>query len=187
MEAQSLPLRRWTRDEYARMVETGIIQRDERVELLDGEVVTMTPQHLPHAATVDALREVLQDVFGKAFRIRVQLPLALGRHSEPEPDIAVVAGGRWDFVADHPTTAALVVEVADASLGKDRLQKGRLYAKAGIPEYWIVDLPNGCLEVCREPGKQGYRSTVRLNRNQVVTPLQAPDVSVPVSDFLPPD
>jgi Uma2 family endonuclease len=190
VEAFALPLRRWTRAEYGRMVETGIIQPDEHVELLDGEVVAMTPQKGPHAAVVDALREVLQDVFGAGWRIRVQLPLALGPRSEPEPDVAVVRGSRWDFVTDHPDRADLVVEVADSTLGKDRLRKAPLYAAAGIPEYWIIDLEGRAVEVYRTPTTQGdqarYSHVTRLVPGDTVRPLAKPEAAVAVDEFFPP-
>ena len=186
MEALALPLRRWTRSEYAQMVAAGIIGPDENVELLDGEVVAMTPQRGPHASVVDVLGDVLKAAFGEGFRIRSQLPLALGPISEPEPDIAVVKGGPWDFLTDHPATADLVVEVADSTLAKDRLRKGPLYARAAIQEYWIVDLTSDAVEVCRDPGEQGYRSVERLVRGQTIRPLAKSDVVVAVAAMLPP-
>jgi Uma2 family endonuclease len=186
MEAPVSSLRRWTRAEFARMVETGIIQADERVELLDGEVVAMTPQKGPHATVVDVLHSLLKDALGRGFRVRSQLPLALGPTSEPEPDLAIVKGGPWDFLVDHPTGAELVIEVAESTLGKDRLRKGPLYARAGIQEYWIVDLTSDAVEVCRDPGDDGYRSVERLVRGQTIRPLAKPDIIVAVADILPP-
>jgi Uma2 family endonuclease len=186
MEVPAPPLRRWTRTEYARMVETGIIQPDERVELLDGEVVAMAPQKGPHASAVDVLHDLLKGAFGGNFRVRSQLPLALSPTSEPEPDLAVVKGGPWDFLTDHPTSAGLVVEVAESTLGQDRLRKGPLYARAGIQEYWIIDLTSDAVEVCRDPGDQGYRSVERLRRGDTIRPLAKPDIALAVSDMLPP-
>jgi Uma2 family endonuclease len=186
MDAPPLPRRRWTREEYGRMLDAGILQPDERVELLDGEVVPMTPQKSLHAATVQALSSILMHAVAAGFQVRVQLPLALGRHSEPEPDIAVVRGERWDFRSEHPDTAALVAEVADTSLGRDRLRKGPLYARAGIPEYWILDLTSDTLEVCRDPGEDGYASVSQLRRGQTVRLLADPNVTLAVDDLLPP-
>lgn len=186
MDSSAPTRRRWMRAEFARMVDTGILQPDERVELLDGAVVPMTPQKSLHAATVQALMEALLSCFGPGHQVRVQLPLALSKHSEPGPDLAVVAGKRWDFRADHPTTAALVVEVADTSLGKDRLRKGPLYARAGIQEYWIVDLTSDVLDVFRDPTEQGYASASQLRRGQTVRPLAAPETVLSVVDLLPP-
>jgi Uma2 family endonuclease len=186
MEAVSLPVRRWTCDEYLRMVQAGIIGPDEKVELLDGEVVTMTPQLGPHGGVIEVLTALLIDQFGKAFRVRVQLPLHLGQKAMPEPDLAVVARSADPDPFSHPTHADLVIEVAESTLGKDRLRKGPLYARAGIPEYWIVDLTSDAVEVCRDPGEQGYRSVERLNRGQTIRPLAKPDIVLAVSGMLPP-
>ncbi|MCI0636706.1 MAG: Uma2 family endonuclease, partial [Actinobacteria bacterium] len=152
----SPPARRWTRDEYYRMAETGILRPDDRVELIDGEILTKSPQRSVDATAVLLSQEALHAAFGAGFDVRPQLPLALGEASEPEPDLAVVPGVPRDYRESHPTTALLVVEVAETSLAFDRGGKQALYARAGIPEYWIVDLVEGTLEVFRSPGIQDY-------------------------------
>lgn len=181
--------RRWTRAEYEQLAEACVFRPDERVELLDGEILTMTPQKSLHSAAVYVISKHLDGLFGLGYLVRSQLPLALDPASEPEPDIAVVPGQPWDFRDAHPTTAELIVEVADTSLRFDR-QKGPLYARAGIPEYWIVNLVDGILEVYREPVTMGtgwdYRLVKRLSGHDHVTPLAKPDAAISVADLLPP-
>jgi Uma2 family endonuclease len=183
--------RRWRRVEYERLVDLGVFV-GERLELLDGVLVVREPQGSPHAAIVMQVGQVLAAAFGAGWHPRLQAPLALGDHSEPEPDIAVVAGAARDYVAAHPSTAALVVEVADSSLRLDRRFKASIYARAGLPEYWIVNLVDRTLEVHREPGPAidvpddwSYRSIDVLRPPATVTPLAAPAARIPVADLLP--
>ena len=138
---------RWTREAYDRAVEAGVFGPDDRLELIDGQLLAMTPQGSRHAAIVDLTGDVLREVFGADHRVRMQCPLVAGDDSEPEPDLAVVPGRARDYLDAHPTGALLVVEVSDDSLRRDRLIKQRLYARHGIPEYWILALPDACLEV----------------------------------------
>lgn len=149
----SLPeRRRWTREEFERAGELGLFQPGERLELIGGEVISkVTPQKSPHATAIRLTTRELERVFSAGHDVRVQLPLALSRFSEPEPDIAVVAGSPRDYANGHPTTAALVVEVADSTLKLDRGPKASLYAQAGIAEYWIINLRDQVLELHREP------------------------------------
>ena len=137
MRASGIEQRRWTRAEYDRMIEHGLFGPDERLELIDGEILTVTPQGTPHAGTVGLVQDVLCVVFGHT-HVRVQLPFALDPASEPEPDLAVVAGTPRDYGEAHPDSALLIVEVAETTLGFARRSKGSLYARAGIAEYWIV-------------------------------------------------
>jgi len=130
-------------------------------------------------------------VFGPDWTIEAQLPVALDEASEPEPDIAVVTGGPRDYVESHPSRPELVVEVALASLALDRGEKASLYARAGVADYWIVNLVDNVLEVYREPvadprGAYGWRyaSTTTLRRGDSVTPLARPDSAIPISDLL---
>lgn len=146
----ALPRRKFTREEYHRLVESGILREDERVELIEGDIVQMAPVRPEHVAETLGLYEVMKRLFGKGYLVRLQSPLTLGE-SEPEPDIAIVRGKLTDFKHAHPTTALLVLEVAHTSLQYDREVKASLYAKANIPEYWIVDLESRHLEVYREP------------------------------------
>ena len=141
--------RLWTRAEYHQMADLGWFD-GQRAELVEGEIVVLSPQKFAHGATVDRVREVLDKLLHDRFWVRMQLPIAIGASSEPEPDISVVPGKRKDY-ADHPTSASLLVEVSDTTLTYDRAKKMRLYAKAGIPEYWIVNLQDQEVEVRRRP------------------------------------
>jgi Uma2 family endonuclease len=137
---------------------------------------------------VDALRRVLEP----SWQIRVQAPLALDAESEPEPDVAVVPGGPRDYLAAHPSRPALLVEVAESSLALDRGPKASLYARAGVADYWLVNLVDERLEVHRGPvpdptSPYGWRfaTLVRLDRGRHVAPLMAPAALITVADLLP--
>ena len=189
---EAIQVHRWTREEYERMAEAGVFEPGKRVELLDGEIFEMTPQGSYHVTAVLLVQLVLQRSVGDSYVVRTQFPLALDPLSEPEPDVAVVAGTPRDFVLAHPASALLVVEVADTTLAHDRERKGSLYARAGILDYWIVNLADRCLEVRREPqpspdapyGWQ-YRSLERHVTGHSVSPLALPDVRILVADLLP--
>ena len=185
-------VRRWTRQEYERMAAQGVFAPGERVELIEGEIVRMTPQASPHATAVGLTQDVVIRIFPQGFIVRVQLPLALESHSMPEPDIAVILGSRRDYRHTHPTTAVLVVEVADTTLPFDRIEKASLYAAAGIQDYWVLNLVDRVLEVYRDPGPQpgtpfghGYRTIRRLGPDDRVAPLAAPAAHLTVGDLLP--
>jgi len=125
----SIRTRRWTRQEYDRLIELGVLHEDEPIELLAGRLVVREPQHTPHATATQLATEALRTAFGAAWMVRVRLPLALDDESEPEPDVAVVRGAPRDYLREHSSTAVLVVEVAHASLRADRTLKARLYAR----------------------------------------------------------
>jgi len=175
----------WTREEYDRLVASGGFQPGSRVQLIRGEIVEMAPQGAGHATAILLAERTLGRVFAQGFTVRAQLPLALGAWSEPEPDVAVVRGSITDYRDRHPDTAALVVEVADATLGFDRKRKQQVYAEAGIPEYWIVNLVESVLEVYRDPYGAVYRDIRRVSPDEVVSLLAAPGGAVKVSDLLP--
>jgi Uma2 family endonuclease len=188
MGAITQPTRRWTRAEYERLVADGYFQPGERLELVNGEIVAMTPQNRRHAIGVRMADEALRRSFGAGFEVQTQLPLALTPDSLPEPDAAVLRGAFADYV-DHPTSALLVVEVSDTTLGYDRRTKGPLYARSGIPEYWIVDVAGRAVEVYREPVEtpEGwiYRLIERLSPPAMISPLAAPQATITVADLLP--
>src|SRR5437868_2332910 len=172
------------------MGEAGLFN-GQRAELIDGEVMVLSPQNWPHAATVDRVAEALRLALPAGFWVRAQLPLALGTSSDPEPDVSVVSGHRADY-RDHPTTAVLIVEVSDTSLDYDRTRKASLYARAGIRDYWIFNLVDRQVEVYRGPAPDatqpyghGYTSTTTLVPPAAVSPPAAPGVSLPVADLLP--
>ena len=133
------------------MIEAGILVEDERVQLVDGVLVAMTPQGAPHALVIQRLTNLLARALGEEFAVRPQLPLTLGDESEPEPDLAVVRAAEARSRTRHPGTALLVIEVAGESLRLDRQSKAALYARSGIPEYWIVNLADARVEVHRDP------------------------------------
>ncbi len=169
---------RWSRQQYEQMIEAGVFDEDARVELIHGEVVTMSPQDSRHATAVLLVAEALREVIGNRYHVREQVPLALDPDSEPEPDVAVVAGSVRDYVRDHPSTALLAVEVAYTSRSKDRKIKTALYARHGIREYWVLDLVEERLFVFRRPDADGYAEQLVLTRDETVT---APETSVPIA------
>ena len=192
MKSPVVRTRRWTRREYERLVEAEILGPDDRIELLEGLLVVQEPQHSPHATATRLAQEALRAAFGPGWDVRAGLPLALGASSEPEPDVSVVRGSPRDFRDAHPTGAVLVVEVAQTSLRLDRTRKAHVYAKAGVPDYWIVNLLTGVLEVYREPvaidparRRWEYRMVRSLGPDEFVTPLAAPHASIAVADLLP--
>lgn len=179
------------RVEYERLVDLGMFD-GERLELLDGLLVVREPQGSWHAALVGQIGQVLQTAFGAGWHARLHAPLALDAESEPEADVAIVAGAYRDYLRAHPSTAALVVEVAASSLKLDRRLKGGLYARAGLGEYWIVNLVDGTLEVYRQPAAVAgsahgwiYGSVDILRPPATVTPLAAPGAAIPVAAVLP--
>ena len=176
---------RLTRVEYDRAVEAGAFEPGARLELIDGDLSAMTPEGSRHAAVMDIVAHHLQRVFGSEFYVRIQHPLAVDDYSEPEPDIAVVRGAAHDYLDAHPTTAVLIVEISNESLDRDRTVKHRVYARAGIPEYWILALREARLEVCREPAADGYRSVTCHAAGDEVAPLARPDAQIAVDELLP--
>ena len=183
---------RWRRVEYERLIETGFFRPGDPVELVGGQLIVAEPQGSRHFAAVQAMEEALRTAFGPGWQIRGQGPLALDEESEPEPDVAVVAGSFRDYVDGHPSRPVLVVEISESSLGLDRDHKGSLYARAGLADYWIVNLVDQALEVYRDPGPDQaapfgwrYRSVEVLRGEAVASPLASGGASVHVRDVLP--
>ena len=176
---------RWTRAMYERLVAGGGFD-GLRVELIRGHILDkMSPQGSPHSTAVTLTQEALREAFGRSACIRVQLPLRALDESEPEPDVAVVAGSARDYIGEHPSAAFLVVEVSDSSLQYDQTAKLSVYAESGFPEYWIVDLQNGRLEVHRDPYGTAYRTRRTYEEGETVTLLTRSDVTISVADLLP--
>lgn len=179
---------RFTVDEYHRMGQAGIFGEDDRVELIDGEIVEMTPIGSRHAACVDRLTRIFVQHLGPRAIVRVQGPIRLGEHSEPQPDLALLRP-RGDFYAEaHPEAGdvLLVVEVAETSGPIDRGVKLPLYARAGIPEVWLVDLAGGAIEVHRQPSPRGYQDVQRVGRGQSLSSQAVPGLTLAVEDILGP-
>ena len=192
MSASAIRTRRWSRVEYERLIEKGVFLPDERLELLAGELVVREPQGTPHAVGITLVQEALREAFGFDWIIRIQLPVALDDESEPEPDVSVVPGGPRDYLAAHPSRPVLVVEVAETSLVLDRTHKGSLYARAGLADYWILNLVDGVLEVYRQPAPSSrapfgwaYSEARSLGAAELVSPLAAPEARIPVAALLP--
>jgi len=181
----------WTRSEYHKMAELGFFDH-QRVELIEGQVIDMRSMGSEHATAVALTARAVERVFGPGYFTRWQRPFGVGELSEPEPDVAVIAGEIRDYTAEHPTIAVLVVEVADTSLAYDRAEKASLYAKAGVAEYWIVNLIDRQLEVHRSPvlareAAYGfeYADTAVFTGAEYVSPLALPHATIAVADLLP--
>lgn len=189
---ETMPSKHWTRIEYDRLIEKGVFGPKDRIELLGGLLVVREPQGSPHAMGIRMAEEALRRVFASGWDVRGQLPVALDDDSEPEPDISVVPGSFRDYRQAHPARAVLIVEVAESSLRLDRGEKGSLYARAGVPDYWIVNLVDHVLEVYRDPAADvgapygwRYASVVTLRAGDAVIPLAALHSPVPVVDLVP--
>jgi len=174
------PIRRLRRVEYDKLVDLGVFD-DERIELLRGQLVTMSPQGVPHSHLTAWLGKRLTLALGEPFLVRQHSPFAATEDSEPEPDVLVIRVE--DRPRAHPSIALLLIEISDSSLRKDRRVKAPIYAEAGVPEYWIVDIDGGSVEVFTDPHDGVYRSSLRLIRGDVLRPTQLPGIEIPVSDL----
>lgn len=175
-------LRPLRRNEYDRVVEDGLFV-DERIELLEGVLVEMTPAGARDADVVGRLMMLLVPALVGRALVRVRSPLAISDESEPEPDVAVVAIA--DYQREHPRQALLVVEVAEASLRKDLGVKATLYARAQVTEYWVVDLSTRTIRRHIAPTDRGYTQVTTFGPGEVLRPAAFPDLAVPVDDVLP--
>ena len=190
---QGTRLRRFSLDEYQQLIELGFFDEDERIELLDGLLVEMSPINPRHAECVDKLSEVLHFLLYKKAWIRVQSPVTLeGRTSQPQPDLTV-AVRRTEGYADRHMAAPeilLLIEVADSSLHGDQTDKLNIYAAVGISEYWIVNLVDNQLEVYQEPylsvtGEGNYKVKRTYTRDETVSLQAFPDCQINLSEVLP--
>lgn len=192
--AQSARPKTWrmTTEAYDRLVESGELE-GHRVELIEGRIIQMPPQTEPHGVAMMLARRTLEVAFGAGYTVRPQLPLSLGLHSKPEPDVAVVEGSERDTLkGGTPTAAILVVEVSLATLQFDRSRKLALYARSGVRDYWIINLLDRQLEVYRRPVRAPddkprftYKEKKVLKSKDSISPLAAPDALVRVRDLLP--
>lgn len=192
MTTYPVQTRRWTRVEYDRLVELGVLHEDEPIELLGGQMIVAEPKGTPHSTAIGLTAEALRAAFGPGWVVRVQEPIALDDESEPEPDLAVVSGQHRDYLVEHPARPALLVEVAESSLAFDRRYKGSLYARAGVEDYWIVNLVDEVVEVYRGPvpdptSEFGWRygDVETFRPGASISTLSRPDVTVAVADLLP--
>lgn len=180
---QDAPVRRLTRSEFQALADSGVLAEDERVELIRGVLVRMSPVSAEHEWAVAELFERLRDAIGTRARLRMNSAFALSEDSQPQPDILVVPPGNYRHKL--PSNALLMVEVALSSLRYDRNVKARLYAEDRVPEYWLIDLEHGVAHLFDRPAKGRYRRhrTVRGDGNLV--PGAFPDVKVRLADVLP--
>ncbi len=192
MASKETRTRRFSRAEYERLIDLGVFQPGEAIELIGGELMVAEPQGAAHYTAIMKTAKALEAAFGSGWHARTQGPIGLDDDSEPEPDVAVVPGGPDDYGRAHPSRPALTVEVAESSLGVDRERKGSLYARAGLPDYWVLNLVDRVLEVYREPAPDAaapfgwrYGRSEVFDASARVTPLAAPGSSIPVSHLLP--
>jgi Uma2 family endonuclease len=178
---------RYTAERYLELGDCGILAPDDRVELLDGLIVSMPPPTPSHDSCVHRALYALQRGLGIEVAIRVQSTFLAGRHSVLQPDLALVPGSHDDYATRHPSRAHLVVEVSLSSLPQDRLTKSAIYARAGVPCYWIVNLRDGCVEVHRDVDrwKGEYRSITRAVGDDALGIDEFPGVTFRAGDFLP--
>lgn len=174
-----------SRRQFERMVDAGVFGPEDRIELLNGEILDMAPQKSRHATAVTLVGDALRGIFGADVTIRSQLPFALDGRSEPEPDVAVVPGHARDYRDAHPAQALLICEVADTTLTYDRGRKLAAYAGAGIAEYWILDLNAERLEVYRQPRAGGYALASIKQADEPVAPIGHETPAILVRDLLP--
>ena len=189
---QSLPTpKRWTRDEWYRLAELGFFPEGCHTELIEGEILVMSPQGPNHSRSMMLGTEILTDFFRGTHMVRVQCPLTIDERTEPEPDFSII--GREEALAlrgKHPGTAELVIEISDSSLSYDRNEKASLYARAGVPEYGILNLQKRSLELHRQPHQDselrfgwGYASRTILGPEDDFAPLAGADRKLRVGDF----
>ena len=178
---------RFTRQEYHRLAESRLLA-DERVELLDGVIITMSPQNSPHAATIHRLLFTLFPSLGDAAYIRVQAPIVLNDWSEPEPDIVICQPDPGDYAQHHPRSdqVMVVIEVSDSSLVYDQEQKAQAYAASGIPEYWIVNLTARSVAILTNPSRDNGQYQNEQIKGEDDTVFPPGGQAIAVSAILPP-
>jgi len=183
-----LDIRLLTVQEYDLMTEIGILDEDERVELLAGQIVKMAAKGTAHGAAITRTRILLENRLVQQVLVRLQDPVRMNNYSQPEPDIAVVIPDPFYYEDHHPTPSEiyLIIEVADTTLEKDCGIKATIYAQSGIADYWVLDVHNRQLHVFREPSQDGYLSRVILADGDSISPLRFPDCYFLVSDMLRP-
>lgn len=191
MQREPFTPRRWTRAEYDRLVEIGVFE-DEPLELIGGQLIVAEPKYPYHTTGVILAADVIRAALPPGWMVRNQAAISLDDESEPEPDVVVVPGSPHDYRWEHPSRPVLAVEVADSSLRFDRRRKGSLYARAGIADYWIVNLVDRVLEIYRDPVLDAsapygwrYRFVTTLAPPALAVPLAFPSIEIAVSDLLP--
>jgi Uma2 family endonuclease len=173
---------RFSRDAYHRMVDAGVLCSDDRVELLDGEIVMMSPIGPEHVAPISILNDFFAKRLPDTLQCRIQAPVVLSHHSEPEPDVAIVRRRPDSYRTEHPgpTDIVLLIEVAQSSLGRDLDRKMQLYAESEITEYWVVDVEHKAVHVYRDPKGAAYESVARVEAGATIAPVAMPDCRLDV-------
>lgn len=181
-------LKRWTVEDYHRMGDLGLLESGIRTELIAGQIMLLAPKGTAHVTTVQLFAAVLRERIGNHALIRTQDPIRLDLVSEPEPDLAIVRGSVLDYLTDHPRPEQilLIVEVADSSLKQDCQIKAKLYAQAGITDYWVVDINDRQLHVFRDPIATAYSRHLILTEPHSISPLAFPDLPISLGSILPP-
>ncbi len=184
----SAQLERWhfNVDQYYRLAEAGVLQPDDRVELIEGEIIRMPPIGSPHASRVKRISYILHDVFEERVIVSVQDPVRLNDFSEPVPDVALLKPRGDFYAARHPAPedVLLIVEVSDSTILTDRNVKVPLYARAGIPEVWLANLPKQVVEVYSEPAEGKYQKAVTFNLGEVLISPTVADLSLRVEEIM---
>jgi Uma2 family endonuclease len=177
---------KFTVDEFQRMGEVGLFNEDDRVELIDGELIRMNPIGPGHSGHLKRLVHMFGPVLGERALLSVQDPIQIPPRGQPQPDLMMLRPRADFYSTSHPTAAdvLLLIEVADSSVDYDLHTKAAIYAQAGIADYWVVDLVESRILVLRQPVDGEYRSVQTLGRGDVLQPLAFPDVLIPVSDIL---
>ena len=178
----------WTVQDYHRMSEIGFLAPDERTELINGQILLMAAKGTPHVTSLHLLANELRDRLGNSALVRTQDPIQLDDWSEPEPDLIVARGTVLDYADRHPRPSdiELVVEVSDSTLKQDCEIKDKLYAQAGIADYWVLDLKNRQLHVFRNSTPTGYTSHLILTEPNQIAPLAFPLITLSLTAILPP-
>ena len=187
--SSSIHLKYWTVQDYYRMSDLGILDPNERTELINGQIIIMTAKGTPHVMTLRLLANLLESELGdKSVFVSTQDPIRLGNFSEPEPDLAIIKGTILDYAEHHPVPEDiyLVIEVADSTLKQDCEVKNKLYARSSIAEYWVVDIKNRQVHIFRDPTATGYTSQLILTETHTVSPIAFPNISLSISSILPP-
>jgi Uma2 family endonuclease len=172
-------------EDYHKLGEVGILDEDSRVELIEGELIEMAPIGGPHMGVVNRLTRLLVLAVGDLGVVSVQNPVRLSLHSEPQPDFAILKlrAGDAAFAVPGVEDVLLLIEVADTTLAYDRGTKLALYARSGITETWIVNVPLQCIEIYREPTSEGYKQRMDVERQGRATPLALTTVSLAVAEI----
>lgn len=182
-------IRFWNVSEYHYLGEKGILHPEEKIELIEGQLIKMSPKGTLHTAATRRIAKTLTNLLVNKAAIYTQDPIELNDNSEPEPDVSVVKIDPNDYVTHHPQTEEiyLIIEVADSSLEYDCEIKAKLYAKSGIKDYWVIDVRERKLHLFRKPQKTGYETKEILSEIDSVTPLNFAELSIKISELLPPE